>query len=123
MIGKAKAEAGDGADTFEKDLALAAPEFGDPPTGEPGLAPSIAAESRLSLMRVKNRFKTYVLRLSYWLAHYLAAPVVYSRQPFVRYPYMFPPSELMELTRQLLSVNLSSITRPHSDATGDGTRQ
>ena len=57
-------------------------------------------------MPMKNRLKTRLLRLSYWLAHHLAAPAVYSRQPFVRYPYMYSPSELMELTRQLLSVKV-----------------
>ncbi len=54
---------------------------------------------------MNSRLKTRLLRSSYWLAYHLAAPAVYSRQPFVKYPYMNPPSELMELTRQLLSVN------------------
>jgi O-methyltransferase len=57
-------------------------------------------------MSMKNRLKTYLLRLSYWLAYHLAAPAVYSRQPFVRYPYMFLPSEILELARQLLSVKV-----------------
>jgi O-methyltransferase len=55
----------------------------------------------------KTRLRTNLLRLSYWLAYYLAAPAVYTRQPFVRYPYMYSPSELIELTRQLLSVSAS----------------
>ena len=54
---------------------------------------------------MNSRLKTHLLRSSYWLAYHLAAPAVYSRQPFVKYPYMNPPSELMELTRQLLSIN------------------
>jgi O-methyltransferase len=54
---------------------------------------------------MNSRLKAHLLRSFYWLAFHLAAPVVYSRQPFVKYPYMNPPSELMELTRQLLSVN------------------
>jgi hypothetical protein len=57
-------------------------------------------------MLPKNRLKTYLLGLSYWLAYHLAAPAVYSRQPFVRYPYMYLPSEIMELTRQLQSVKV-----------------
>jgi O-methyltransferase len=55
---------------------------------------------------LKNRLKTNLLRLSYWLAYHLAAPAVYSRQPFVRYPYMYPPSEIIELTKQLLSIEV-----------------
>jgi O-methyltransferase len=54
----------------------------------------------------KNKLKSYLLRLFYGLAHKLAAPAVYSRQPFARYPYMFLPSQIMELTRQLLSVKV-----------------
>jgi O-methyltransferase len=57
-------------------------------------------------MTMKNRLKTILLKWSYWLAYHLAAPAVYSRQPFVRYPYMNPPSELMELARQLLSITV-----------------
>ncbi len=55
-------------------------------------------------MKLNKKLKTQVLRISYWLAYRLAAAVVYTRQPFVRYPYMNPPSELLELTKQLLSV-------------------
>src|SRR5665213_2391979 len=61
----------------------------------------------LSFRHLKNKIKTRLLRLSYWIAYYAAAPAVYSRQPFVRYPYMSPPSELMELAKQLLSVKTS----------------
>ncbi len=35
--------------------------------------------------------------------------LVYSRQPFVRYPYMSSPSEVMELARQLLSVKAPGV--------------
>jgi O-methyltransferase len=55
---------------------------------------------------VRSKFKTQLLRWLYWLAYYLASPAVYSRQPFVRYPYMNPPSEIMELTKQMLSVDV-----------------
>jgi O-methyltransferase len=55
-------------------------------------------------MKLKNKLKLEVLRLSYWLAYRLAAAAVYTRQPFVRYPYMNPPSELLELRQQLLGV-------------------
>jgi O-methyltransferase len=55
---------------------------------------------------IKSRLKTHLLRLSYWLAYYLAAPAVYSRQPFVKYPYMNRPSEIMEIAKQLLSVDV-----------------
>ena len=55
---------------------------------------------------LKNRLKTILLNWSYWLAYRLAAPAVYSRQPFVRYPYMNRPSEIMEVTKQLLSVDV-----------------
>ncbi len=55
-------------------------------------------------MKLKKRLKTQLLRFSYWLAYRLAAAAVYTRQPFVRYPYMNTPSELLEITRQLLSV-------------------
>jgi O-methyltransferase len=58
---------------------------------------------------VKNRLRTSLLRLSYWLAYGLAGPAVYSRQPFVRYPYMFRPSEIMELTKQLLSIEVPGV--------------
>ncbi len=63
----------------------------------------------LSFTPLKNKFKTHLLRLSYWIAYYAAAPAVYSRQPFVRYPYMNPPSEIMELARQLLSVKTRGV--------------
>lgn len=63
-----------------------------------------SANARLSFTRWKNACKTSLLRLCYWGAYYFAAPAVYSRQPFVRYPYMNPPSEIMELTRQLLAI-------------------
>jgi O-methyltransferase len=55
-------------------------------------------------MKLKNKIKTEALRISYWLAYRLASSAVYTRHPFVRYPYMNPPSELLELTKQLLSV-------------------
>ena len=55
-------------------------------------------------MMLKEKLKSRLLRLSYWLAYRLAAAAVYTRHPFVRYPYMNPPSELLELTKQLLSV-------------------
>jgi SAM-dependent methyltransferase len=55
-------------------------------------------------MTLYNKLKTRVLRLSYWLAYHVAADAVYTRQPFVRYPYMNSPSEIFELTTQLLSV-------------------
>ncbi|HXM93585.1 MAG TPA: hypothetical protein VOA64_04910, partial [Candidatus Dormibacteraeota bacterium] len=56
--------------------------------------------------KLKNSLKYDLLRLFYRFAYHLAAPAVYSRQPFVRYPYMYLPSEIMELTRQLLSVQV-----------------
>jgi len=59
--------------------------------------------ARLS-MGLRTKIKTHILRASYWLAYRLAAPVVYTRHPFARYPYMSRPSELLELTKQLLSV-------------------
>jgi O-methyltransferase len=62
--------------------------------------------TRFSPLSVKNRFKNELLRLSYWLAYHLAAPAIYSRQPFVKYPYMHQPSQMMELARQLLSVQV-----------------
>ena len=54
--------------------------------------------------KLKRKIKTQALRFSYWLAYRLASAAVYTRQPFVRYPYMNPPSQLMELAKQLLSV-------------------
>jgi len=56
-------------------------------------------------MKLKTRIKTRALRIFYWLAYRFASPAVYSRQPFVRYPYMNPPSQMLELTKQLLSVH------------------
>ncbi len=58
---------------------------------------------------VKNRLRTFLLRLTYSLAYNFAAPAVFSRQPFVRYPYMYRPSEIMELTKQLLSVEVPGV--------------
>jgi O-methyltransferase len=57
-------------------------------------------------LRLQNILKTRLLRLSYWLAYRLASNAVYSRQPFVRYPYMNSPSEILELTKQFLSVQV-----------------
>lgn len=57
-------------------------------------------------MNLKSKLKIYVFRVSYWLAYHLAAPAVYSRQPFVRYPYMYLPSQIAELAKQLLSVKV-----------------
>jgi len=42
--------------------------------------------------------------MAYRLAHRFAPALVFRRHPFVRYPYMNSPSELLELTKQLLSV-------------------
>jgi len=55
-------------------------------------------------MRLKTKLKTHILRLFYWMAYRLAAAAIYTRHPFVRYPYMNRPSELLELTQQLLAV-------------------
>ena len=68
---------------------------------------SLHYEARIASLIMRNLLKTHLLRSSYWLAYYLAAPAMYSRQPFVKYPYMFLPSELIELTKQLLSVNVA----------------
>ena len=59
-----------------------------------------------SFVPMKNRLKTVFLKWSYWLAYRFAAPAVYSRQPFVRYPYMNGPSEIIEVTKQLLSLDI-----------------
>ncbi len=64
---------------------------------------------RFSYASMKNRLKSLFLNWSYWLAYRFAAPAVYSRQPFVRYPYMYKPSEIMEVTKQLLSVDVSGV--------------
>src|SRR5271156_6340704 len=50
------------------------------------------------------KLKTQVIRTCFWLAYRLAPSVVYTRQPFVRYPYMNPPSEMLELYHQFFSV-------------------
>jgi hypothetical protein len=55
-------------------------------------------------MGSRTKIKTHILRASYWLAYRLAASALYTHHPFVRYPYMSLPSELLELTKQLLSV-------------------
>ena len=57
--------------------------------------------------KLRNKIKTHALRISYWLAYRLASAAIYTRQPFARYPYMNSPSELLEVTKQLLSVQAS----------------
>jgi O-methyltransferase len=53
--------------------------------------------------------RTRVSLLAYRLAHRFARALAYRRHPFVRYPYMNPPGELLELTKQLLSVQAPGI--------------
>jgi O-methyltransferase len=65
--------------------------------------------STRSHSRLFAKFKTQILRMSYWLAYRLAPSVAYTRQPFVRYPYMYSPSEMLELANQLLSVEVSGV--------------
>jgi len=56
-------------------------------------------------MTLTRKIKTQMLRSAYWLAYRVAA-AVYMRQPFVSYPYMNTPSQLLELAKQLLSVQV-----------------
>lgn len=72
----------------------------------PGITCGVSKIANSPVKNTSNKLKAYLLRLSYGLAYHLAAPAVYSRQPFVRYPYMYPPSEIIELTRRLLSIKV-----------------
>jgi O-methyltransferase len=66
-----------------------------------GMAEGTPATFRVRLLK---NLKTRLLRMAYWMAYRLAPSAVYTRQPFVRYPYMNRPSTILELTKQLLSV-------------------
>jgi SAM-dependent methyltransferase len=46
--------------------------------------------------------KTSLIKAYYKLAFHLARPALYTRQPFVIYPYLFSPRQLQELASQLL---------------------
>jgi O-methyltransferase len=61
-------------------------------------------EPRNAFVVMKDKIRTHAIRTCYWLAYWLTPAAIYTRHPFVRYPYMNPPSELLELTKQLLSV-------------------
>ena len=61
-------------------------------------------EPKSPFAAMKERIRAHVIRSCYWFAHWLAPAVVYTRNPFVRYPYRNAPSELVELTKQFLSV-------------------
>jgi O-methyltransferase len=58
---------------------------------------------RRTQSKVFAKLKAQFLRMSYWLVYRLAPSVLYTRQPFVRYPYMYSPGEMIELASQLLS--------------------
>lgn len=78
------------------------------PESYPGSRPA-NNEPRNALVALKERIRTRVIRSCYWLAYWLAPAVVYTRNPFVRYPYMSTPSELVELTKQFLSVRAPGV--------------
>ena len=62
---------------------------------------------------MRNSLKTHLLRSCYWLAYYLAAPAIYSRQPFVKYPNIptciFPRSSLSLPSSSYPSMSLAPV--------------